>query len=213
MALIFISSACSLDEVDPEDVNTGYQYFPLEHGATWIYDVYEIKYRLTENDTLDYFLKVEIVDTFHIGKEKTYVIERMKSSTVDGPWKMDSVWSFKRNPTQAVVTENSVRYIHLVFPFEEGVSFDRNALNNKSKATYRISDVRRAYEVPDYERFTETVKATLEFQGNIITTKDKFVVYARNTGLVHRYELSTEQQPGQPPYGYLLDQKLVHYAP
>lgn len=212
--ILFISSACSVDEVDPEQVNTGYNYFPLEYGTTWIYDVYEIKYRLTENDTLDYFLKVDIVDTFHIGKEKTYVAERKKSSTPDGPWQMDSIWSFKRNPTQAVVTENSIRYIHLVFPFEEEKSFDRNALNNKPEATYIISDVRKPYEIPGQEdRFQETVTATLEFQDNIITTKDKYVVYAKHTGLIHRYELSTEQQPGQPPYGYLLDQKLIHYAP
>lgn len=211
--LLFVFCGCSLQDVDPEEINTGYAYFPLEKGAVWIYDVYKIKYRLTENDTSNHFLKVEITDTFSIGKEITYVAERKVANTIDGPWSLDSVWSFKRNPTQAIVTENSIRYLHLVFPLKNGITYNRNALNNKPPEQYTIEDLRRPYQIPEGNYYNETVIASMERQDNVVNTRDKFVVYAKNIGLIHRYELSIEQQPGEPPFGYLLDKKLVRYGP
>ena len=119
---------------DPINVTTyGYDYYPLVNGDTRIYQVDSIQFDLDERgiptfDSSRYFIKEALLERIEndLG-ESVYRLERYRAESLGEPWIVDGVLTMSRNDRQAFYREDNLRFINLVFPITEGVTWDGNA--------------------------------------------------------------------------------------
>ncbi len=240
---ILLSLACftSCEEVT-EDVtldNFGYEYFPLEENAFWIYKVDSVIYSQLgeEKDTTSSYVKEEIVEVFVDQVQDTvYRIERSVSKSSDYEWNVVDVWAAQKNQTMATKTEDNLKYMKLVFPLKETVSWDGNAfitedvdvfvggetLDFHRDWDYRVLSIESDALIGD-ESYTEVATIQNADSGENEFIHRRFVVekYAKDVGLVYKRHVILDTQcivecEGQTweekgEKGYLLESVLVEY--
>lgn len=131
MASVFflsVLSGCRKD-TDEIELDFGYEYYPLEIGKSWIYQVdsviYGVDVRGITRDSSRSFLREAIVDTTtSLDGELLYITERYYRPNDEAPWKIDKVFTRSRNRTQAFQTEDNLRFIKMVFPPTPGKRWD-----------------------------------------------------------------------------------------
>jgi hypothetical protein len=125
LAVILFMSAfygCGKDENEPlEPIDFGYDYFPLAVGKYRVFQADSILFDTiagkTLTDSIRFFIKEEIVDTFvNALGETVFRIERFERKKTSEPWQFHSVASAERNKTKAIKTEQNFRLIKMVFP-------------------------------------------------------------------------------------------------
>ena len=132
--------SCETETISPSSLRLGTSYFPLEVGNFRDYAVQDISYTLqNEPDTQQYFLREIIADSFPgNGGEFVYRLERFSRYETDQEWKLDSVWTARTNAQRAIVVENNLPFVKLVFPFADNLQWDGNGLNAKPADTYEL---------------------------------------------------------------------------
>lgn len=213
ICLLFGVSSCENEEVLPEDVNLGLEYYPLSLGDSWEYEVSRVDYLLTGGkDTTNYYLKEVVEDTTHDFDEISYHMYRYYRTDTTSAWDLDSIWQTKKSFTRLIRTENNIRYIKLVFPIEEGAEWDGNALNGQNGSeTYEFDGVGSEFSVNgvDFEA-TTTVNQGPNFQ-TLIDTDFRSETFAKSVGLIYKYKRVLYHQPGDDTTGTLYIQKIIDY--
>jgi len=197
---------CSADYEDPLDESTyGYDYFPLSNGDTRIYQVDSIQFDLDDRgiptfDSSRYFIREVVVERFEndLG-ETVYRVEKYRTESLQEPWLIDGVLTMSRNARQAFYREDNLRFINLVFPIEEGVTWDGNAhirsdmnvfvrgesIQMFANWVYRIASVGLAETigVNTYQEVVTIQQADVE---NAIERRFSQEKYAKDIGLIYR---------------------------
>ncbi|MEM9327361.1 MAG: hypothetical protein AAGA85_16965 [Bacteroidota bacterium] len=217
----WILQGCTETEAPNPDLS-GSAYYPLETGNYWIYQVEEVEILPLGNDTSRYQLREVISDSIvsSLG-EVTYLLNRESRADDSSPWRQDSLWTVRKNGQFAVVTQNSVPLIKLVFPVEAGKTWDGHALNNLGTVNYRFDPV----DLTDVESSVDLSNASLiktvisELESDIVGTDMRSEIYANGIGLVQRDELilvvctsSNCQVLGEVVGGRFLSQVLLEYG-
>lgn len=167
----------------------GYEFFPLQEGIRRVYEVEEVIYSLIDpkKETLNYQL-MEEVESYFINQENdtTYVVNRYKRTSEEDEWKVDSVWTARRTPSQAIVTENNKPFVKLAFPVKENTSWDGNIFNTFKPRMYKMVAVNRSLTLNGMD-FPETVTVIQsDNDDHIISTDLRKEIYAKNIGLVFK---------------------------
>ncbi len=204
--------SCENEEIKAEDVDLGYQYYPLTMGDSRTYHVRQIDYLLTGRDTLEYFVREVVEDTTHDFDEISYHMYRYYSEDTTLGWSLDSIWQTKKLPGQLIRTRNNIRYIRLIFPVEEDKIWDGNALNTANNDDYEYTDIGSSYTI-DNQNYDNTV--TVQQGDNLQTLIDtdfRNEVYAAHVGLIYKYQQVLYHQPGDDTTGVLFIQKMIDHA-
>lgn len=123
-------SDSTIEEIDTDSF--GYDYYPLEIGRSYIYEVDSIVFRQgTGNEVLSdssrTLVRELIADTLHDNTGALlYRIERYERPDEQSSWQIRKVFTAARNNTQALRTEDNLRFIKLVFPLRVGREWDGN---------------------------------------------------------------------------------------
>jgi len=229
----FYSCGSTLDSYQNSD--TGAEYFPLEIGNTWIYSVDSIVYDLdgTVVDTIHDIVKEKITNTFTDEEGiKTFVLER--SSQKDADWVVRDIWSASLNKTQAIRTEDNLRFIKMSFPVNKNKSWDGNAYIDTQNQIVKIAgESIKMYEQWYYRYLDIDIEETIgeNTYDNVVVVQqvDKETKlekryseekYAKNIGLVYKKMiiLNTQNNNETVPWaqkaeeGFILEQKLISYS-
>ncbi len=232
--------ACSeTTYTEPDASALGLDYFPIEVGKSWVYQLDSIIYDPEPGeivvDTISYELKLEVVDTLiDLQNEKIYKLERYTRQSDTLPWTINDVWYVKMDENQVVVNEENLNFIKLVFPVREGQSWDGNALLHDRQVEVEIREETldlfklwseyyyRSVGKPERigERDYDEV-ATIEQVDRTIIIEKRLSVekYARGVGLVYkRMEiLDTQNADTSIPFvqraqmGYIMEMTLKEY--
>ena len=181
-------SSCSSEKAEPDYEHLGYQYFPLVIGEYRIYDVQEIEFSLLEGgDTSNYQLKEVVEDYYQQNQEDTsYYLYRYSRPTEADNWQLDSVWTVRKDPRRIVEVENNVPYIKMVFPSEEGLSWDANAMNADEESFYTVKSIGETFEA-NGQQFDETLHIVEENNmDTVINERYQEAVYAAEIGLIYK---------------------------
>ncbi len=199
------------------------EYFPLRVGYQWIYDVEESSTlrNLCADDGVTnsaYELKVEIVsETATVEGGTTFTFQRSKRTAISAPWTLLATWTAQRKGTQLIANESNIVFVKLVFPVNDGVSWNGNQYNtqlqiNKVNAdTYTIESVHQPYVVSTSFSFPKTVTVIQNAEDNNITRRDnRKEVYALGVGLVFKESIELDYFiDSNPPNNVCLAQKRV----
>jgi hypothetical protein len=177
---------CS-ETIDPDPGALGYHYFPLEIGAYRTYQVKEITIPFLEPaDTVQYQRRTLVADTFLTQDQPNYVLHVFSRESDTDTWNLDSVWTTRRDQNHAIVVENNVPFVKIVFPIRENKTWDGNLYNTLPPDEYEITEIGGVMETPA-GRFDDLLTIFENNNPDTLIFQDiRQAVYARDVGLIYQ---------------------------
>jgi len=194
VVLAGFAAGCENKYKDPDPEVMGQEYYPLEVGDYRIYDVTDIRFSYDKGDTSRFQMR-ERVDTSFYDQTNTLVFKIIRSvrPNASREWVDDSVMVVSKSEKMVLLTKDNNKFVKLVFPVKEGLTFIGNAFNNIEKSTsspnskekYLYSNVGAPFEVKGqkYENTATVIQGT---PVNDVQVKERKEVYSKGVGLVYR---------------------------
>ncbi|MFK8105180.1 MAG: hypothetical protein AB8G15_21890 [Saprospiraceae bacterium] len=237
LALGLLVSCNENTNTEELNVDMGLEYFPLTVGKYIVYQLDSITYDITASgtirDTVQGFLKEEIIDTSfnNLGAVVAVIQRSVKADWADA-WEVKDIWQASIVDNQAQKVEENLRFIKLVFPATAGTTWNGNIfipddldiaiagerIDFFKNWSYEIESVGKA-EIIGGKNFEEVATVFQADNENLIELRYSMEKYAKNVGLVYR-ELkildtqdinSTEPWEVKAKNGLILRQELLEH--
>jgi hypothetical protein len=204
LLVFFFLGACNERNIEPIDLDYGYEYYPVRIGASWTYAIDSLIFDpgLSGTDTLrtQSFIREVVVDTMVSGMGTTqFRVEQSWRATDSSDWQIVKVLSLEREEQRAIRTEDNLRYVKLTFPVETGNSWDGNAFfdpeTNIVVAGEQIAFFKNwSYQILSFDEVIQLGDLSLENVVSVQNADDENLIerryaleqYAKNIGLVYR---------------------------
>lgn len=179
-------------------VDMGYNYIPIDTGRYYIYDVDSIYFDCTAvpaaNDTTHYQVKEFYPSTFLDGMGETAInCTRYYRTDSTQPWVISggtNVWWIKRTTTRLEKREENLNYIKMTYPIDENYTWDGNAYNNLGSQDYYYGSNNIPFN-NGYGSYDSTITVYQKIDTTNMIQYYLFTeTYARNIGMVHKYEIN-----------------------
>ena len=191
--LISLWVSCKKDNSNTE-VNLGYTYFPVRVGEELIYDVDSVYHDPFFGTTSYVHYQIrEVVDSVFNDNQgrPTMRIERYRNdSSASFPnWIIYNVWTANRTATTAERFENNIRYVKLIFPVQQGKTWDGNSMNVYDEQDYELTYAHQPEAINSLS-FDSVAMVTQinDTAYNILFPKYEFEKFATGVGLIHKYQ-------------------------
>jgi hypothetical protein len=200
--LLTISISCE-NEIEDRPGNLGSEYFPITEGKYIIYesDSIVIDDGGSKKDTLRSFIREEIGEVFTDleGKEVNKVYRYFKRNSED-KWTLSDVWTTQKNESNALKTEENLKFIKFIFPPIKNTRWDGNAFFNTNTEqeiagepikiyegwNYRIKESDELFEINSFV-FDNTVLVEQANFETAISIRESQERYAPEIGLIYKY--------------------------
>ena len=195
---------CNKSETELLALDTGYEYYRLQVGKEYIYQVDSILFDEGTGgiivDSVRTFYREVVADTLLDNNGNAlYRMERYVRRRPEEPWVINKVWTAQRTVRQAYRTEDNLRFISLVFPPVAGASWNGTAFIDELTSVEvsgdpiqmfvgwvsRFTEVGQSLVLGDLT-FPETVTVEVADFESTIGLRKGFEIYARDVGLVYR---------------------------
>lgn len=193
--ILFICEAawvlgCSNPDVVPLNPES---YFPLRVGDYRVYQVTTTSYnQLTcsshANDTTkNFFIKTWVTDSAKNAEGGyTYVIQRLTTADTTQAWQNLDTWSARVSANQAVVYEENIPYVKIVFPLRDSTTWNANLYNNLAETDYKLINHNVPYTLANGKKFSTTLSVRQSNTQNLVNKDMRTEVYASSVGLIYR---------------------------
>ena len=236
IGLVLLFHSCIEEKVNDLDESLfGYQYFPLEIGKYWIYQVDSTIIDDVGASTIksSSFVKEEITESYinELG-ETEYRIERSKSETLNGDYLITDAWKAELNENFASRTEENLRFIKMVFPISIDIDWNGNHFDELTRIDVAGERIWVYKDWGNYQVDAKGVELTVNgeaYSNSVIITQADFEsdiekrfskeYYAPEIGLIKKEMIIFDTQcicPGETWFekaeaGYTLNQILVEH--
>jgi len=188
-------SSCKKETAEPIDM--GYGYFQTGLGSWVVYDVDSIVHSAfyLQTDTYIYQIK-EVIDTVVFLDEEDRPSQRIerfikKHDTLN--WVIKDVWFSTLTTRTAEKVEENNRYIKLVFPINEGETWNGNAYNTIDEWEYEYTTVDAAETVNTL--LFDSVLTVLQIdEVTLINSEYAEEKYAKGVGMIYKRYIFTDSQ-------------------
>lgn len=128
--LIFTFLACTRETASIE-TDLGQEYFPLQIGRVWEYQVDSIIFDPAGNsvdvDSTRSWVREEIIGSYvDAAGDTIFQTERYVRSDTTHHWQISKVLALSKNARQATRTEDNLRFVKMTFPLKKGARWDGN---------------------------------------------------------------------------------------
>lgn len=195
--LIVLSATLFACKADPdfEEIDLGYDYFPNLSGTYIEYEVDSIHYGATV-DTTHFYLREVIADDFVDDEDQRATsVERYKRLSPMDDWVLADVWTQKRTLNTAERVEENERFIRLVFPLEQGKTWNGNSFNLRDEWTYRCATFDAPFALEDVS-FSNTCSIQQRSVSNLVDQQIYREVYGRDIGMIYKEYTDLSFQEG-----------------
>lgn len=206
-------------EVNPDSIDIGKSFFPLKTGDLRVYEVEDIVYNIDASvDTLNYYVKEEVVESFYSSEDSTFIIYRYSRPDSASEWQFLETRQSRITSQQAILYEGNTPYLKLTFPISAGKVWDGNLLNADEEDIYQMDSLYFAYN--SEMQFDNTLTVIQNDNEDFIVELDRrFEIYAEGVGLIKREDLvytycTDDNCLGQQQIetGRKYSETLIHYA-
>lgn len=211
-AITLVFASCKGPE--PESIDFGYDYAPLEIGTETKYRVDSIFYNEFQvDDPVDtsYFLIKEVViDTqTDLAGNLVYIIERSTFDT--NGLENGTPFRFTRSIVENRLEEQigNLRKVVLAFPVSEGYAWDGNAFNHLNEQNFEYVSIVESFSLAGQDFGSVATVVQIEDTNNFIFKQYTEEKYARNIGKIYREHLIKETQFGSGDSGIYVIEKIV----
>lgn len=206
IVLSFVCFLFSCTKKSDLTLDYGYEYFPLEVGKYWVYNIDSTIYIRHPDGSIipevrSSQLKEQIVGSHIDGSgNEVYKIERFDRANPSLPWTIRDVWVSHIENNQAHRVEENYRFIKMIFPIKEnGIPWDGNAFIDKLTTISVGGETLQPFEYWAYEYqevdlsryvggfdFDSTLTVLQVDEDNHIKRRYSKEVYAKGVGLVEK---------------------------
>jgi len=197
--LISVSScilffSCAKKKIPVDESLLGLDYYPTNIGRFVIYDVDSAVYNSLTQDTVitKYRIKEKITETFtdNEGNEALRLERFMKKFNPLKPydsiaWTMKEVWMVNATKKSVQVVEGNVRYTKLIFPIQQGASWNGNAKNTIGEWLYTYDYIDKQ-ETIGSKQVDKVLNVKQKNYRTLISYQNYTEKYAKGIGLVYR---------------------------
>ena len=185
---------CVKDPAEYLPVEEGREFFPLQPGQFTVFRVDSIYHDQPQqnepgiHDTTSYLLK-EVVDELFIDDSgaEAFVVERYTRFSDTAQWQLLNVYTTRIIENRAERVEENLRYVRMVFPVREGVTWNGNLYNILEPWNYTYQDLGMVRNLPAHGSVT-TVRVNQRNEVNSIRLERAEEIYARELGLIEKRE-------------------------
>jgi hypothetical protein len=208
--VVIIGLACNKQAVEPPITLNVEDYFPLDSGMYWIYDVQkiEIDAPIGKFDTTHFELKMLIKN--YDDDIDMYEFWRYSRADSTMPWNNYDIVTVSTDQLTIQWVENNLRYVKLTNPIAENKFWDGNIYNILSPWNYYYSDFESNFE-NEYLIVTDVVKVNQRDVSNFLQSEKAWELYGKNVGLVFKYEEVLVLESNQPKTGYIDRYDLITF--
>ena len=235
ITLTFFTS-CEDQSIMLAPTDFGYEYYPVEVGNYWIYQMDSVTVMSGGNVKLETssYVREEITNSFINAEGDTaHVLTISKSPTLDGSYNITDTYRLEITGSRVTRTEENLSFIKLFFPITEGDELDANLFDHRIKVNIGQQEMEPYLEWQFKvlnEKFDTTINNVPYEDLAVIQQADYFTdldirkateYYAPEIGLVRREHTILHSQCGTPcldqPWldkaqvGYTLVQTLIDY--
>jgi hypothetical protein len=239
MFILFLFASCEKEVEDFDLSKFGFDYFPLEIGKSWTYQVDSIIYDDDGASVIETSSQVreEIVESYEDETgDRIFRIERFWRSSDTMAWEITDVWVAYTNESQAFRVEENLKFIKFVFPALEGKRWNGNIFFDESSTIITVSgeslamfrgwddaritsiDITEEVGAKSYDQVA-TVLLTDDREENTVERRFALEKYARGIGLIYKENIILDSQQSQStaPWtekaekGFILKQTLIEY--
>lgn len=179
--------SCSKDEetVIPD---IGHDYAGLEVGKYVVYDVDSFYYDdFTGTIDTSYYQIREVVDSEYedLEGEDAFKIIRYRKETDSTNWVLIDVWSSKLTQTNFQKLEENIKFVKLIFPVRNNVTWNGNAMNNQGDMQYEFTSIDQSETIGGNS--LNLVLTVLQFEDiNLVQERFFEEKYAKGIGMVYK---------------------------
>jgi hypothetical protein len=209
-------TACADSKSGDDAVDLGYNYFPTQTGATWVYHVDSLVYDdnsgQTTIDTFSFQYKEQITGTYtDVTGETAQQVSRFFRYSDTLPWTGLNQWTQMRTALNAQKVEENTRFVKLVFPLERNKKWNGNIYNALGSEQCVLNYVDQPATIGSIS-YPLTAKVTRKNEVNAIEEIIRYEIYARNIGVVYALSDSLNTQlSGSRGFRYRLT--LISFTP
>ena len=204
--------SCDNGETEEIVIDYGYEYYPLEIGNSWTYQVDSIIFDPaiggTALDSTRSYIREVITDTLESADGETaFIIEHYYRHHDTLAWEIASVYTLVADEQRAYRTEDNLRFIKLVFPLKKGSNWDGNAFFDDTRDILIAGESVEMFKNWSYEvlesgisrqigdlLFEEVAVVQNADDENLIERRYAVEEYARGVGLISKELLIADTQ-------------------
>lgn len=204
---LFSALSCSR-ETETIAIDSGREYFPLQVGRAWEYEVDSIIFSTAGTDSSRTLQRDLITNSFTDAAGDTiFRVERYERLSPAEDWQIRKVLSLSANNRQAVRTEDNLRFIKLIFPVREGATWNGNLHIDQNLRIIVAGEVLDVFKDWKYkiitkgqpyfngiQAFDDAVTTSHADSENLIEYRYVQEAYARNVGLVFQAQQILDTQ-------------------
>lgn len=227
---------CSCNKNNPLKTDTPADYYPMHVGNYIIYRMDSLKYINvgTQVSISSYLAKEEVDDTItdNLGRLSYRVIRYLSDTTGSSGWTPSIAFMVTPLPTSVEVVENNLRYIKMVTPVQDGITWlgnayidaniDTSSLNYLDGWNYTYSNTGQPYDVlagtiPQTVIVNEANSISSSVDSSFIKTIYSQEIYGKNVGLIYKkflyslYQAPSVEFPGGATIGYGITFNMVSH--
>ncbi len=232
--VILISYGCN--KSNPLVTDTPADYYPMHVGNYIIYRMDSLKYvNVGSQDTIISYHAKEIVEdsiTDNLGRPSYRVVRYLNDTTESSGWTASIAYMVTPLKGSVEVSENNLRFIKLITPVQDGISWLGNAyIDTKSDNSqvpyldgwnYTYAQTGQAYDVlegtiPETVTVNEADEVTGLGDGSYTQTLYSSEVYGKNIGCIYKrflysvYQSPNVEYPSGVTIGYGLTFNMVSH--
>lgn len=233
-SLMLFVGACT-EEFEEFEVSDGFSYFPVDSGHWVIYQVDSINYSTFLEGGVDTISAevMELLSTPFIDNEgrSAITMERRIRHSDTVAWEniIPTIWYVVRDSSRAERVEGELRFMNLVFPIVEGISWSGNAyINTSSSTTNQFQDWNYTYTQVNTPasfggfNFNETCTILQNDYEDLVNKVYSIETYAKEVGLVYKEQWILElggnditdptPWPNRAERGHVVTIEVIDYA-
>lgn len=201
--IVAIGLLLSCSSEDPVNPDFGVNFFPLQTGMSWIYQVDKTTINQSQETKLTYELRVTITDSVRsLNNLDTFIFTRETRTSAANPWQALDTWSAKIENNQLIQSEGNTLFVKLMFPPSIALSWNGNQFNNlPNNGNLFNGSGSESYQIIAYDLLfrmgeTEYPESLIVVQNNfvdaIVGKDQRHEVYTPNMGLVYKEVIQLE---------------------
>ncbi|WP_375558887.1 hypothetical protein ACE193_14235 [Bernardetia sp. OM2101] len=185
--VLFNLTSCQDDPEEPNDITIGQSFYPIQKGQFQTFLVNQTRFALNEDPvTITYQLKEVIGDEFlgENGEKLNEVLRYVRPNGLE-VFRLDSVFSVRKDENVVVKMEHNIPYIKMDFPIEEDKTWNGNLFNVRPAKDYLAQDVNAPKSVGS-SNFSNTITVIESQDSSLVDKELRYEIYADEVGLIYK---------------------------
>ena len=187
LSIFVLFTSCQKDPEQPKDITIGQSFYPIQKGQFQTFLVKQTRFALNETPvTTTYQLKEVIGDEFvgENGEKLNEVLRYVRADGLDN-FRLDSIFSVRKDENVVVKMEHNVPYVKMDFPIEEGKIWNGYLFNTRPARDFLAQDVNVSKSVGN-TNFPRTITIIESQDSSLVDKNLRYEIYADEVGLIYK---------------------------